>query len=186
MIARQPKNLNSAMGPPLVSSPSPEALAGLVDSWHRLDADEIAEVTDLLLSMCPAACSIAPRENSRYVCMVCMYVGDLSYCILCMYILCILFRVYIYVYVCMGCDYKNNYVCMYVYSKQPIQLQIQLESIDGRTFRKLQNFMKNAFLENPKRGTDPEPEAIEIDDVDNGVDGGQFVEEFKRRRGNDE
>ena len=75
---------------------------------------------------------------------------------------------------------------MYVYSKQPIQLQIQLEAIDGRTFRKLQNFMKNAFLENPKRGTDPEPEAIEIDDVDNGVDGGQFVEEFKRRRGNDE
>jgi len=72
------------------------------------------------------------------------------------------------------------------YSKQPIQLQIHLEAIDGRTFRKLQNFMKNAFLENPMRGKDIEPEVIEIDEVDNGADSGQFVQEFKRRKGYDD
>ena len=77
---------------------------------------------------------------------------------------------------------------MYEYSKQPIQLQIHLEAFDGRTFRKLQNFMKNAFLENPIRGKDIEPEVIEIDEVEDGVDvsGGGFVEEFKRRKGYDD
>ena len=114
------------MGPPLVSGPSTEALAGLVDSWHRLDSDQTAEVTDLLLSMCPAACSIAPRENNRYLYLhhgyvvrmyVCTYVPPqllrsiiIKHCIYAnyrMYAYAVCIHTWVNITVC-----KHEYVCM--------------------------------------------------------------------------
>ena len=56
------------------------------------------------------------------------------------------------------------------YSKQPIQLQIHLDAFDGRTFRKLQNFMISAFLESPLRGQVNESDVIEVDEGDDDAD----------------
>lgn len=37
--------------------PTKESLLGLVRSWHRLSAEQLTSVTEMLLNLCPAACS---------------------------------------------------------------------------------------------------------------------------------
>lgn len=117
-IARPAKETKEIKSERVLAEPTSESLIGLVDSWHRLNDEQLTAAAELLLALCPSACTVSSKG-----------------------------------------------------SKQPLQLHISLEVLDGRAFRKLQEFMTSAFFEfSSKDSNDNDNEANDEEDgkaVDN-------------------